>query len=278
MFYKCAWEKSLNLFGKCSRESRASMSSTMKRQRDGKVKRGFVSWIRPERHCHHQLSLLQTLSFQYLTGFLKVNRGLTQSDWDTCSSPTTGNKFACQACASQIKHALFGMIYECNVVLGALGCEELRVWRWWGGSRWGGGLVSVRFVLQEDWSVAALRVPTATHTSVINHTQPRSTECFVFSSFHTGAASCHHPEKRLLQSNYQEVQGTAGTVLKLRGMYVFQQRNIHSKVATLKQDPLLIVLFIADSQQYEIVMKFNQYTVWFVLHGATIWIHAHKSF
>lgn len=102
-------------------------------QRGGKVKWGFVSCIQPERHCHHQLSLLQT----YLTGFSKVNRGLTQWDWDTCSFPTTGNKFARQACKSQIKHALFGMIYECNVVLGALGCEELRVWRWWGGSRWG---------------------------------------------------------------------------------------------------------------------------------------------
>lgn len=224
MFYKCAWEKSLNLFGKCSRESRASMSSTMKRQRDGWVKRGFVSRIQPERHCNHQLSLLQTLSFQYFTGFSEVNRGLTQ--WGTCSFPTTGNKFACQACASQIKHALFGMIYECDVVLGALGCEELRVWWWWGGSRWGGGLVSVRFVLQEDWSVAAPRVPTATHTSVINHTQPRSTECFVFSSSHTGAASCHHPEKGLLQNSYQEVRETAGAFLKLQGMYVFPQRNI----------------------------------------------------
>lgn len=193
MFYKCAWEKSLNLFGKCSRESRASMSSTMKRQRDGWVKRGFVFRIQPERRCHHQLSLLQTLSFQYFSGFSKVNRGLTQ--WGTCSFSTTGNKFACQACASQIKHALFGMIYGCDVVLGALGCEELRVWWWWGGSRWGCGLVSVRFVLQEDWSVVASRVPTATHTSVINHTQPRSTECFVFSSSHTSAASCHHPEK-----------------------------------------------------------------------------------
>lgn len=216
MFYKCAWEKSLNLFGKCSRESRASMSSAMKRQRAGWVKQGFVSWIQPERHCHHQLSLLQTLSFQYFTAFSKVNRGLTQ--WGTCSFPTTGNKFASQACASQIKHALFGMIYECDVMLGALGCEELRVWWWWGGSRWGGGLVSVRFVLQEDWSVAAPRVPTATHTSVINHTQPRSTECFVFSSSHTSSASCHHPEKSLLQNNHQEVRETASAFLKLQGI------------------------------------------------------------
>lgn len=171
MFYKCAWEKSLNLFGKCSREKSCKhVIHHEKGSRMVKQERGFVCCIQPERHCHHQLSLLQTLSFQYFTGFSKVNRGLTQ--WDTCSFPTTGNKFACQACASQIKHALFRMIYEHHVVLGALGCEELRVWWWWGGSRWGGGLVSVRFVLQEDWSVAAPRVPTATHTSVINHTQP----------------------------------------------------------------------------------------------------------
>ena len=103
-------------------------------------------------------------------------------------------------------------------------------WRW-GGSRWGGGLVSVRFVLQEDWSVAAPRVPTATHTSVINHTQPRSTECFVFSSAHTSAASCHHPEKSSLQSNYQEVRGTAGASLKLQGVYVCIPTEKH-KVAT----------------------------------------------
>lgn len=102
-----------------------------------------------------------------------------------------------------------------------------------------GGLVSVRFVLQEDWSVAAPRVPTATHTSVINHTQPESTERFVFPSFHTSAASCHHPEKRLLQ-NYQEVRGAAGAVLKLQGMYIFQQGNVYSKVAAQKQDTLLI--------------------------------------
>lgn len=101
-----------------------------------------------------------------------------------------------------------------------------------------GGLVSVRFVLQEDWSVAAPRVPTATHTSAINHTQPESTERFVFPSFHTSAASCHHPEKRLLQ-NYQEVRGAAGAVLKLQGMYVFQQGNAYSKVAAQKQDTLL---------------------------------------
>lgn len=211
MFYKCAWEKSLNLSGKCSRESRASMSSAVKRQRDGWLKRGFVSWIQPERHCHHQLSLLQTLSFQYSAGFSKVNRGLTR--WDTCSFPTTGNKFACQACASQIKHALFRMIYERNVVLGALGCEELRVWWWWGGSRWGGGLVSVRFVLQEDWSVAAPRVPTATHTSVINHTQPQSTECFVFSSSHTSAASCHHAEEKLTSGQLSRSKRNSGTCI-----------------------------------------------------------------
>lgn len=114
-------------------------------------------------------------------------------------------------------------------------------WRW-GGSRWGGGLVSVRFVLQEDWSVAAPRVPTATHTSVINHTQPRSTKCFVFSSSHTSAASCHHPEKSLLQNNYQEVRGTAGASLKLQGIYMYSHRETY-KVATLKQDALLIFLF-----------------------------------
>lgn len=230
MFYKCAWEKSLNLFGKCSRESRASMSSTVKRQLDGWVKRGFVSRIQPERHCHHHLPLLRTLSFQYFTGFSKVNRGLTH--WDICSFPTTGNKFACQACASQIKHALFRMIYECNVALGALGCKKLRVWWWRGGSRWGGGLVSVRFVLQEDWSVAAPRVPTATHTSVINHTQPQSTECFVFSSSHTSAASCHRPEKSLLQNNYQEVKETACAPRNYR-MYTHRKWY---KVAALKQD------------------------------------------
>ena len=46
---------------------------------------------------------------------------------DVCTFTTTGNKFACQGCASQIKHALFGMIYERNVVLVAFGCEELWV-------------------------------------------------------------------------------------------------------------------------------------------------------
>lgn len=93
-----------------------------------------------------------------------------------------------------------------------------------------GGLVSVRFVLQEDWSVAAPRVPTATHTSVINHTQPRSTECFVFSPSHTSAASCHHTEKSLLQNNYQEVRETACTLWNCR-VYVYSHRERH-KVAT----------------------------------------------
>lgn len=132
------------------------------------------------------------------------------------------------------------MIYECDVVLGALGCEELRVWWWWGGGRWGGGLLSVRFVLQEDWSVAAPRVPTATHTSVINHTQLRSTECFVFSSSHTTAASCHHPEKGLLQNDYQEVRETAFWNCSV---YMYSHRGRY-KVATLEQDPLLIVLIV----------------------------------
>lgn len=78
-------------------------------------------------------------SFQYLTGFFKVNSGSAQ--WDTCSFPTTGNKFARQACVSQIKSALFGMIYERNVMLLAFGCGGLRVWWWRGGyqvGRWVG--------------------------------------------------------------------------------------------------------------------------------------------
>lgn len=49
---------------------------------------------------------------------------------------------------SQIKHALFGMIYERGGVLGALGGEERRV-RWCGGGV-AGESVSVRFVLQKD--------------------------------------------------------------------------------------------------------------------------------
>lgn len=108
-------------FGKGSRESRASMSSTVKKCWDSEAKRGFVSRIQPGRHCLHQLSLSPTFSFQYLTGFLKVNSGSAQ--WDTCSFPTTGNKFARQACVSQIKSALFGMIYERNVMLLAFGCR-----------------------------------------------------------------------------------------------------------------------------------------------------------
>lgn len=133
-------KKSPNLsFGKGSRESRASMSSTVKRWWDSKAKRGFVSRIQPGRHCLHQLSLSPTFSIQYLTGFLKVNSGSAQ--WDTCSFPTTGNKFARQACVSQIKSALFGMIYERNVMLLAFGCGGLRVWWWRGGyqvGRWVG--------------------------------------------------------------------------------------------------------------------------------------------
>lgn len=233
MFYKCAWEKSLNLFGKCSRESLASMSSTTKRQRHAWVKQSFVSWIQLERHCHHPLSLLRTLSSQCFTGLWKVNRGLTQRG--TCSFPTTGNKFACQACASQIKHALFRMIYGRDVVLGALGCEELRVWWWWGGSRWGGGLLSVRFVLQEDWSVAAPRVPTATHTSVINHTQPPSTECFVFSA-HASAASCHRTGKKLTSEQLSRSRNRL-CLLKLRCLCSPYSHRERCKVATLKQDP-----------------------------------------
>lgn len=101
------------------------MSSTVKKQWDSRAKRGFVSRIQSGRQCLHQLSLSLTFSFQCFTGFFKVNRGLTQ--WDTCSSPTTGNKFARQACVSQIKSALFGVIYERNVVPRAFGFEGLRV-------------------------------------------------------------------------------------------------------------------------------------------------------
>lgn len=91
------------------------------------------------------------------------------------------------------------------------------------------GLVSVRFVLQEDWSVAAPRVPTATHTSVINHTQPRSTECFVFPSSHTSAASCHHPERSSLQNNYQKYKRKCWCLSETTGcIYVFPQRKIWS--------------------------------------------------
>lgn len=77
--------------------------------------------LSPER-SHHWLSLSQT--FQCLTGFLKVNTGLTPRN--TCSFPT-GNKFTRQVCVSQIKHALLEMIYERSAVLDAFGREKLRV-------------------------------------------------------------------------------------------------------------------------------------------------------
>lgn len=57
---------------------------------------------------------------------------------------------------SQIKHALFGMIYGHAVVPAAFGCEGadgVTVAKAGGGkagSRWGGGSAGVRFVLQED--------------------------------------------------------------------------------------------------------------------------------
>lgn len=101
------------------------MSSTVKKQWDSRAKRGFVCSIQPGRHCRHQLSLSLTFSSQCFTGFLKVNRGLTQ--WDTCTFPTTGNKFARQACVSQIKSALFGVIYERSLMPRAFGFEGLRV-------------------------------------------------------------------------------------------------------------------------------------------------------
>lgn len=64
------------------------------------------------------------------TCFSKVNRRQTQGD--IFSLPTTGNKCVCRACASQIKRALFRMIYGCDAVLGALGCELTRFGRWRG--------------------------------------------------------------------------------------------------------------------------------------------------
>lgn len=108
-----------------------------KRQRDGWVKQVFVSANQPERNCHHQHPLLPTC--QCFTGFSKVNRAWLNGAHAVF--PTTGNKFACQACTSQIKHALFRMIYEADVVWAALGCKGLRVWWWWGGrqvGRWVG--------------------------------------------------------------------------------------------------------------------------------------------
>ena len=114
--------------------------------------------------------------------FLQVNRGLTQEN--TCGLLTTGNTFACQACASQIKHALLRMIYEPGVTLGVRAAE-----RGWGsdgshgGSRWGGGLASVRFVLQEDWCVAVPRGCPLQHTalSLITAAAPvYTTLCLVF--------------------------------------------------------------------------------------------------
>ena len=42
----------------------------------------------------------------YSSASLQVNRGLTQEN--TCGLLTTGNTFACQVCASQIKHAFVG--------------------------------------------------------------------------------------------------------------------------------------------------------------------------
>lgn len=70
----------------------------------------------------HQLSLSLTFFFSsVLPVSFKVNRSLTR--WDTCSFPTTGNKFARQACVSQIKSALFGVIYGRSVVPRASGFE-----------------------------------------------------------------------------------------------------------------------------------------------------------
>lgn len=133
MFYKCAWErerkkKSLNLFGKCSREKSCEHVIQREKAAGQWSKAGLClpnsGWKTPPSRAAFVADFVFP-AFNWF--FLKVNRGLTQWDGDTCSFPTTGNKFACQACASQIKHALFGMIYEHNVVPGAFGCEGLRV-------------------------------------------------------------------------------------------------------------------------------------------------------
>lgn len=100
--------------------------STVKKQWDSRAKTGFVFKILPGRHCPSSAFFVTDFfSSSVLLVSFKVNRSLTQ--WDTYSFPTTGNKFARQACVSQIKSALFGVIYGRSVVPRASGFEGLRV-------------------------------------------------------------------------------------------------------------------------------------------------------
>lgn len=188
------------------------MSSTVKKQWDSRAKTGFVFRILPGRHCPSSAFFVADFFFSsVLLVSFKVNRSLTQGGTRAVFLQQVINLHVRPAC-----HRLKVLCLEwfmgavsCRVRLGSRGRG------FDGGEGVAGGaagLVSVRFVQQEDWSVAAPRVPSATHTSAINHIPPGSTECFVFSSFRTSAASCHHPEKSLLQDNYRKVGEPASAV------------------------------------------------------------------
>lgn len=84
MSYKCAWEKSVNLFWQVRSRKVAQACHPPREKAARRLSKARLCLLNfTGRHCHHQLSLLLTLSLQYFPRFSKVNRGSTQ--WDTCS-------------------------------------------------------------------------------------------------------------------------------------------------------------------------------------------------
>lgn len=101
------------------RKNSAGVSSAVKRRQDGCAKPAFVFCEQLKDTAIIIFFVADFVLPLFFSGFSKVNRSLTQRG--TCRFHTTGNTFARQACASQIKDALLRMIYGCDAAPGAVG-------------------------------------------------------------------------------------------------------------------------------------------------------------